>query len=235
MPWACFLALRGGLGDSRPPACAPVAHDGRRREPARCRTKTTGGRRLTTRRRAIELVVRCRPGLAIDLALPCGRQFPKWRATGRRYGGWRDRLTEVDEDVAHGRAVGDEGDDPHLGAAERAAEWEDLIDAGQQQCPGVAGSAPMSRFGGGFRVGCRRRGRRKTIRVRAITPTSCHAFHCHTRPQSCDRVFAEDNRSQTFPVPRDKAPARTQELSATAKRMVANALRLHCRQRPVAV
>lgn len=41
-------------------------------------------------------------------------QVPERQAPGRRYGGWRDRLTEVDEDVAHGRAVGDEGDDPQL-------------------------------------------------------------------------------------------------------------------------
>jgi hypothetical protein len=51
--------------------------------------------------------------------------FPQRRAAGGRDPGWCRRLTEVVEDVAHGRAVGDEGDDPHLGAAERAAEWED--------------------------------------------------------------------------------------------------------------
>jgi hypothetical protein len=61
--------------------------------------------------------------------------------------------------VARGQAVGDEGDDPHLGAAERAAEWEDLIEAGQQQRPGVAGRPAMGRFGGGFWMGCGRRGR----------------------------------------------------------------------------
>ncbi len=59
-------------------------------------------------------------------------------AAGGREPGWCRRLTEVVEDVAQGRAVGDEGDDPHLGAAERAAQWEDLIEAGQRQRPGLA-------------------------------------------------------------------------------------------------
>jgi len=42
--------------------------------------------------------------------------LPQRRAAGGRDAGWRGRLTEVDEDVAHGRAGGDEGDDVHRGA-----------------------------------------------------------------------------------------------------------------------
>ncbi len=61
--------------------------------------------------------------------------LPQRRAAGRADGGWRDRLAEVDEDVAYHCRLGDEGDDPHVGAAERLAEWEDLIDAGEQQHP----------------------------------------------------------------------------------------------------
>jgi hypothetical protein len=44
----------------------------------------------------------------------------------------------VGEDVADGRRVGDEGDDPYFGAA-GAAERENVVDAGEQQRPGVAG------------------------------------------------------------------------------------------------
>jgi len=33
---------------------------------------------------------------------------------------WADRRAEVGEDLAHGGRVGDEGDDAHLRAAERA-------------------------------------------------------------------------------------------------------------------
>jgi hypothetical protein len=61
--------------------------------------------------------------------------LPQRRAAGRADSGWRDRLAEVDEDVAYRCRLGDEGDDPHVGAAERVAEWEDLIDAGEQQHP----------------------------------------------------------------------------------------------------
>jgi hypothetical protein len=55
----------------------------------------------------------------------------------------------MDEDVVDRGRVADEGDDAHLGAAERAHQGEDFIDAGEQQRPGVAGSVAMGRFGGG--------------------------------------------------------------------------------------
>ena len=57
----------------------------------------------------------------------------------------------VGEDVANGGAVGDEGDDPRRGATLGAHEREDLdlVDAGEQQRPGVAGGATMGRLGGG--------------------------------------------------------------------------------------
>ncbi|MBK9675357.1 MAG: hypothetical protein IPO82_09010 [Betaproteobacteria bacterium] len=77
---------------------------------------------MTTSDALIELAIRCRLGLGIDLALPCGRPLPKWRAAGWRYGSWRDRLTEVGEDVAHGRALGDAGNDVYLGTVERARQ-----------------------------------------------------------------------------------------------------------------
>ncbi len=37
---------------------------------------------------------------------------------------WADRRAEVGEDLAHGGRVGDEGDDAHLRAAERAEKPE---------------------------------------------------------------------------------------------------------------
>ena len=43
----------------------------------------------------------------------------QWRAAGGCDAGWRGRFAEVGEDVADNRKVGDEGDDPHLGAAVR--------------------------------------------------------------------------------------------------------------------
>jgi hypothetical protein len=45
----------------------------------------------------------------------------------------------VDEDVAHGRAVGDEGDDAHHAATVGAHEWENFIDAGEQPRPSEKG------------------------------------------------------------------------------------------------
>jgi hypothetical protein len=47
----------------------------------------------------------------------------------------------VDEDVAHGGGVGDEGDDAHRAIAVEAHQREHFVDAGQQQRPGVAGRA----------------------------------------------------------------------------------------------
>jgi len=64
---------------------------------------------------------------------------------GRRRGGF----AEMGKDRAHGRGIGEESDDAHRAAAGRTHEWERFIDAGEQQRPGVAGGAPMGRFGGG--------------------------------------------------------------------------------------
>ena len=57
--------------------------------------------------------------------------------------GWCRRLAEVDEDVAYRGRVGDEGDDAHLGAAERTHQREHFVDASQKQRPGVSVSATM--------------------------------------------------------------------------------------------
>jgi hypothetical protein len=64
--------------------------------------------------------------------------------------GWCRGLTEVDEDVAHGLAVGDEGDDAHRTPTLRAAERDHFVDAGQQQRPGIAGGMAVDCFIGGW-------------------------------------------------------------------------------------
>ena len=74
--------------------------------------------------------------------------------------GWCRGLTDVVEDVAHDGGVGDGGDVTHFATTVGAAEREHFVDSGEQQRPGLAGSATMSRFGGGLRIGWRRRGRR---------------------------------------------------------------------------
>jgi len=79
--------FRAGAG-AKVAACGQAG--GGRREPARRGAPTTGGRGGLPGDALIELVVRCRLGLGIDFALPWGRQFPKWRATGRRFGGRHD-------------------------------------------------------------------------------------------------------------------------------------------------
>jgi hypothetical protein len=51
----------------------------------------------------------------------------------------RDGFAEMDQDVAHGRGIGDEGDDAHLGATHGAHQREHFVDAGEHQRPRVAG------------------------------------------------------------------------------------------------
>lgn len=103
-----MVGRRGGgvlsrcAGHARPPG-VPVPRAWRPPARASPASRTDERRRSGLPHDAlIELVVRCRLGLGIDLALSCGRQFPKWRAAGRCDAGWRGRLTEVGEDVAHG-------------------------------------------------------------------------------------------------------------------------------------
>jgi len=50
--------------------------------------------------------------------------LPQRRAAGLGNDGCPDRLTEAGEDVAHGRGVGKEGDDPDFATALRAQEWK---------------------------------------------------------------------------------------------------------------
>ena len=52
------------------------------------------------------------------------------------------------------RRVGDEDDDAHFAVTVGTHERENLVAAGQQQRPGVAGSAPMGRSGGVCWRGC---------------------------------------------------------------------------------
>jgi len=54
---------------------------------------------------------------------------------------------EDGEDGAHRDAVGAEGDAAHLRSAERANERKCLVDASEQQGPGVAGGAAVGRAG----------------------------------------------------------------------------------------
>ena len=76
------------------------------------------------------------------------------------YGHFSAEHNEGNEDVAHGGGGGDEGDDAHRAATDRTHQREHCVDAGHQQRPSVAGGTTMRRFGGGFRVGCGRRGGR---------------------------------------------------------------------------
>jgi hypothetical protein len=65
-------------------------------------------------------------GVWVELALPGIGHLPQGRATGRR--------------------LADEGDDPDLAAALRTEQRENLIDAGEQQSPGVSRRLAMDRL-----------------------------------------------------------------------------------------
>ena len=60
----------------------------------------------------------------------------------------------MDEDVAHGRGIGEESDDAHLDATSGTHEREYFLDVGENQRPSVMVGTTMRRFGGGFRVRC---------------------------------------------------------------------------------
>ena len=106
--------------------------------------------------------------MGIEATRPGVGQVPERRVPGWRDGRRRGGFAEMGKDRAHGRGIGEESDDAHLGATHGAHEREhfvpqgfpSVIDAGEQQRPGVAGSAPMGRFGGVLRDGCGRRGGR---------------------------------------------------------------------------
>lgn len=78
-----------------------------------------------------------------------GYQAMRWSNSKAGAGGcdagWRGRLTEVAEDVAHGRAVGDEGDDPHRTATAGTQQRENFAEASEQQRPGLTCGATMLR------------------------------------------------------------------------------------------
>lgn len=64
-------------------------------------------------------------------------QIPQRWAAGGCDARWRGRLTEAAQDGAHGRALGDFGDDPYRCATEGAQQRQDFGDAGEQQRRGV--------------------------------------------------------------------------------------------------
>lgn len=65
----------------------------------------------------IEVVVRRRLGVRVELAVPGRRHLPERRSTGRRHGRCRGGFAQVRKDVAHNRRLGDEG------PAAPAADW----------------------------------------------------------------------------------------------------------------
>jgi hypothetical protein len=67
----------------------------------------------------IELAHGCRLGAGVEVTRPGSGQVPQRRASGRCDARRRGGFAEVDEDVVDRGRVGDEGDDPHLGATER--------------------------------------------------------------------------------------------------------------------
>ena len=62
-------------------------------------------------------------------------EFGLGRAASGGRAGRPMRQVEMEEDVLHGGGEGDEGADPHLAAAGRAQEREDLVDASQELGP----------------------------------------------------------------------------------------------------
>lgn len=75
------------------------------------------------------------------------RPPPTVAGRGRARSGWRCRLAEVGEDVAHGHHLGDEGDDPHRAPTRGAPKRDHFVDAGQQQRPGMVGGAAVGEPG----------------------------------------------------------------------------------------
>lgn len=66
--------------------------------------------------------------------------------SGRRY--WRGfgGFADMEQDALDWFRFGDERDQPHLAAACRAEQWQDLINAGDQCGPQIAGGAVLSGF-----------------------------------------------------------------------------------------
>jgi hypothetical protein len=71
-----------------------------------------------------------------------------WAARGCDEG-WIGRLTNIFEDERNREGLGHEGDDAQLGAALRAEQGKDLVDAGQEHGPEVS-ARPV--VGGRLRV-----------------------------------------------------------------------------------
>jgi hypothetical protein len=82
----------------------------RRRRDAPCQTARDGGYGETH---------------ALDRVADTGG-LPQWRAAGGCDARWRGRLTAVDEDIAHGRGGGYEGDDDAYRAVGSGAQDQDL-------------------------------------------------------------------------------------------------------------
>ena len=94
-----------------------------------------------TKRCVIELVLGCRLGVGVEVTRPGIGQVPERRAPGRCDTRRRRGFAEVGENVAHSRAVDDEGDDAHVAAAAETPERENLVEAGERQRPSVTGGA----------------------------------------------------------------------------------------------
>ena len=94
-----------------------------------------------------------------------------------------DRAAQMGEDLAYRRAVGDEGDDPHLAAAPGTHQRKHLVDSGDEHGPNQTCGFPMKRFvhivipcdrlhfrGGEARLGFRLRQRRHHRQRRELAP-----------------------------------------------------------------
>jgi hypothetical protein len=70
-----------------------------------------------------------------------GRLFGWWRAGGGEWW-WGGGKFDVPEDPGDGEGIGEEGEDPHFGAAVGADERQNLVDAGEQSGPAGAAMGP---------------------------------------------------------------------------------------------
>jgi len=85
----------------------------------------------------VEFVLRWRLGVGGEVTRPAIGQVLQRLAPGRRHAGWRGRLTEVEEGVAHGRGMGVECDCAHranaIGAQDQdSAPWDKTRNAAWQ-------------------------------------------------------------------------------------------------------
>lgn len=139
-----------------------------------------GGRSRLPGDALIELVRRSRLGTGSEALRPGIGQVPqRWTASGRD-AGWRGRLAETDEEAAHGRAVGERGDDPYRAASVGAGQRKGVVDAGKVQRPGESGGA---------RSACLPADRIRSLIVGTVTTRPTRAVPGRVTTQ---RVLAQD-------------------------------------------